>query len=581
MEASTQQLLDACFPLHFGLDVEGTIVAPGARLTRLLPGLEGTGLFDGFVVRSPRGVCTIAELRRICTGVVVLDARPSDLPMPLIRLSLLTLRGQFVRLGTEGAEVFVGAPWLAVPDDVRRFGLSLADFAPHDPIVEYLSLLRHAQDQARRGQLLADEITASEARVRELLARTEEANQDLEARVAVRTEQLQAATARAEAANQAKTLFLANMSHEIRTPMNAVLGFAGLLGRDEALNARHKDWARGISRAGGHLLDLLDGILELSRIEAGTAEVEHAVFDLPQLLEDLGDMLRPAAHEKGLELGVVCTGAVPRFARSDARRLRQILFNLVGNALKFTEAGEITVLARCPEGASEGCSLIIEVIDTGVGIQDDEAGLLFENFSQAGAGVRAKSGTGLGLSLSRRLARELGGDLVLAGSDERGSTFRLTLEVQPAEQAEPSPAICEQVEPGSGILESSPLRVLVVDDSEVNRIVLLSYLEDHRFETGAAENGAGAVAAAEEGGWDVILMDVRMPGMDGLEATRRIRALPDDRSKVPIVAVTASAFEEDRQRAQSAGVQHFLTKPVDFGVLHAVLAQFSASRSTG
>ncbi len=367
------------------------------------------------------------------------------------------------------------------------------------------------------------------------------------------------ARAAAEAANRAKSLFLANMSHELRTPLNAILGFAELLAHDPLLTPEQREQVDIIARSGEHLLDLINDVLDFSKIEAGRMSLVEDPFDLHQLLRDLEDMFRLRANVKGLTLLFERDPNLVRYAVADAGKLRQILINLLSNAVKFTQQGGVTLRARsAPSAGPDRVTLLIEVEDTGPGIAPDELPAVFEPFIQTHVGRRTE-GTGLGMPISRQLARLMGGDLTVTSTVGVGTCFRLELplRVTGAEAVVPAQVSRRVI----GLKPGQPLyRILVVDDVASTRSLLLKLLQPLGFAVHTAEDGAQALELWQSWQPHLIFMDMRMPVMDGREATRRIRQSPGG-DQVKIVALTASAFEEERAEIMAAGCDDFVRKP--------------------
>ncbi|MEI7672251.1 MAG: ATP-binding protein, partial [Deltaproteobacteria bacterium] len=368
----------------------------------------------------------------------------------------------------------------------------------------------------------------------------------------------------AEAANRAKSIFVANMSHEIRTPMNAILGFARVLERDPSLTPQQLEHIRIITRSGVHLLKLINDILDISKIEAGRTTLNMAAFGLHDLLNDLETIFRSHAEGKGLRLLMERDESVPRYATADEGKLRQVFVNLIGNAVKFTETGGISVRLRVEavEGTTgagkESLRLVAEVEDTGPGISPADRDRIFDAFQQAESGVKA-GGTGLGLAISRRFVEMMGGELTVTSQVGTGSCFRFSALLAPTgEIIKPEMRVFRCVvglEPGTG-----PYRILVVDDAPDNRALMCALLEPVGFEVKEAVNGAEALEAFEKWSPQAVLMDMRMPVMDGYEATRRIKATEAGRAAA-IIAVTASAFEDSRAQVIATGVDGYLVKP--------------------
>ena len=368
----------------------------------------------------------------------------------------------------------------------------------------------------------------------------------------------------AETANLAKSIFLANMSHEIRTPMNAILGFSQLMQRDPTLTVKQRKQLDAINRSGEHLLELVNDILEMSKIEAGRITLNPAVFDLHDMLKDLETMFRARADAKKLQLAVERIGEVPRFVVTDEGKLRQVLVNLLSNAVKFTESGGIVLRVRSARDESD-CILTAEVEDTGPGIPEEEMGKLFQYFEQTMSGRMTGGGTGLGLAISREFVRLMGGDIRVASQVRKGSTFtfdiRITTGELPSPQAKSELRRVHRVRAGQ-----TQHRILIGDNEENNRTFLSEMLSSVGFETREATNGEEAIRHFREWRPDLILMDYRMPIMNGLEATRRIRAL-EGGEHVRIVCVTASSTDHNRREILAAGADDFLGKPLREGIL--------------
>ncbi|MCP4137588.1 MAG: response regulator [bacterium] len=377
----------------------------------------------------------------------------------------------------------------------------------------------------------------------------------------------------AEKANNAKTTFLANMSHELRTPLNAIMGFAQLLGRNKALSDDTRSTVAIIDRSGEHLLELINSVLEMSRIEAGQSVVVKTGFDLIRMLDDLEAMFLLRAQKKGLTLFFEYDEEILRLIKTDESKLRQVLINLIGNAIKFTEKG--TVLLRVkqdvPVTTKENENLRrfhFEVEDTGPGIPGEDIETLFETFTQAKEGLKSMEGTGLGLSISSQLVKLLGGDITVQSRVGKGTSFYFTIEVEQVGAGEiADQKITERVieiEPGSKAPDNRSYRILVVEDLFENRMLLCRLLEQVGFEVTGAQNGKEAVELFEEWQPHFIWMDLRMPVMDGYTAMKEIREKMENNYlgfKPFIVALTASAFEEEKTTALSKGFDDFVRKP--------------------
>jgi signal transduction histidine kinase/FixJ family two-component response regulator len=366
------------------------------------------------------------------------------------------------------------------------------------------------------------------------------------------------------AANQAKSLFLANMSHELRTPLNAILGFSELMTRDPNLTSEQHRNLETIGRSGEHLLSLINDVLELSKIEAGRIVLHQEDFNLLHLIQGLEEMFRLRAREKGLSLDFEQAEDVPLYIHADQSKLRQVLINLLSNAIKFTEEGGVAlrvyaIASNQKENGGQFCTLHFEVIDTGVGIIPEEQENVFDAFFQAPDQRQSQHGTGLGLTISQRFVSMLGGVLKLNSESAGGTKFSFDI---PAEQVKDSDT--DNVRPVQRVAGLKPgqeiFRILVVEDNDVSRDLLIKLLRQVGFDTREAANGSEAVAAYEQWRPHLIWMDMRMPVMDGLEATRQIKTSPGGKDTV-IIALTASAFEENRKRVIETGCNDFVRKP--------------------
>ncbi len=384
----------------------------------------------------------------------------------------------------------------------------------------------------------------------------------LEAKVRLRTVELSAAKERAEHSEQVKQRFLANMSHEIRTPMNAIMGMSGILKRNEHPPEQDK-YLNAISQSSENLLVILNDILDLSKLEAGRIELEKVPFDPRQVVSNVRDILRFKAEEKGLSLDVKITDDVPVMLLGDPTRLNQIVLNLAGNAIKFTEHGGVSIRCTCsvdPLGRPEMITLVTDVIDTGIGIPADRLEKVFEEFTQAYSDTTRKyGGTGLGLSISKRLAEMQGGNLTMQSDQGTGSTFTVTI---PYVVAANDPAIPAHSQDDSSV-ELRDLRILLAEDNDFNAMVAQDELADAipGAHVDVAVNGKIAVKMVQAREYDLILMDVQMPEMNGYDATKAIRALGGDKSRTPILAMTANVMRDEVERCTEAGMVGFVPKP--------------------
>jgi len=417
-----------------------------------------------------------------------------------------------------------------------------------------------------------------------------------------RTRDLLEASQRAEQANEAKSAFLAHMSHEIRTPMNGILGLVDLLLAGE-LHEDQRSYARLVREAGDSLLTIINDILDFSKIEAGRVELEESEFDLHDTLLQLTELLEVNAEKKGLQLSTDIRVREPAVVLGDSGRLRQVLINLIGNAIKFTPHGEVIVAVTEQDPGGEALRLLFEVKDSGPGIPEDEREKIFDEFGQArGDAIPRTGGTGLGLAIARRLVMLMGGEIGVCSEVGVGSVFWFTLTLTPSSSTTGScspageaalsdvpaaipagsPDTTRGEEEGEHPAPPRAIRVLLAEDNGVNRMVARLQLVREGFEVDTAVDGEEVLHHLDAGRrYDVILMDCRMPELDGYQATTRIRESSEHYHDVPIIALTASALDADRQRCAEAGMDDFVSKPVDLQLLCRKIEEWSRRRSEG
>ncbi|MBP2314103.1 ATP-binding protein [Azospirillum soli] len=402
-------------------------------------------------------------------------------------------------------------------------------------------------------------------------------------------EEADAARISAENASRAKSRFLAMMSHELRTPMTAVIGMGDLL-MGTPLTDQQKGFVKTLRSSADTLLAILNDILDFSKIEAGQLELEEIDFSLHRLVEDVVQLFLVRAAAKGLTLTASIAEDTPRHVRGDPTRLRQVLFNLVANAIKFTDRGGVEIAAWCPDSDGNEMLLRFEVADTGIGMTEEQRARLFEAFVQADASTSRKyGGTGLGLAICKRLVEAMGGDIGVASAPGRGSTFRFALKVRRAEAPPPADMLgrphTELVGPQAPAevpgADAVSLRLLLAEDNDINRMLISAMLTRMGHRIDAVTDGRAVIAALQAAEYDVVLLDMEMPVMDGRSTARAIRRMSGPVSHLPVVGISADALPEHRDGHMAAGLDAYLTKPVDWDHLNAVIVDLATRPRDG
>lgn len=526
----------AAFPFHIVLDDRLRVLQTGAVLGRLCPGLtEGASLGEHFSVQRP-------VLPRLEFDALL--QHPKSLFVLHHREGPLRLRGEMVAQGRQ--LFFLGSPWVTGMSEVQQIGLSLNDFAVHDPAVDLLFLLQ------TKNKALAD--------AQALSRRLKEQKDNLKVAML--------ATEVAEQANRTKSEFLAVMSHEIRTPLNGVLGMLDYLLAD-GLSPGQRHCAATAAKSGKTLLGIIDDILDFSKVEAGKLQLESIDFSLRRTVADVIELLEYQAREKGLEVEFDIACETPDELKGDPARIRQVLVNYLGNAIKFTHSGRVSVRCAVLDETLTHATIRLEVQDTGIGIDETTQRTLFEPFTQADASMtRRYKGTGLGLAICRKLACLMGGEVGVCSEVGLGSTFWFTVRLHKGGAIEFEPTRL------AGAAQRFSGHLLICEDDPVNQLVASLHLNALGLTVDVVDNGAAAVAATARKHYDLAMLDMLLPDMDGLDACRSIRAQRREGGRLPIVIWTASVLGVDYARATEVGADAVLGKPFELSALKQILSRF-------
>jgi len=515
---------------------------------------------------------------------VFLQTEVSYLMASLCLLAVFTLSLVLARIlsfsVTRPLETLLTAFQRFSKDSSRSMDVSVRPDAPHEVAAVVSDFTR-----------VAGRLSESYTQLQSALADREQLNEELKTvmagldrKVAERTAELHTAKARAEQANRAKSEFLANMSHEIRTPINGVLGMLHLM-KDSGLTTQQAEDLKIATTSAETLLAVINDILDFSKVEAGRVDLEQAQFSIRDCTHNVMSIMDLPARAKDLRLTSSVADAIPQTLVGDRNRLQQVLLNLVSNAIKFTASGSVHLSVAPAAAPSPGCGVAFSVSDTGIGIAPEQQAIIFEPFRQADGSVNRKyGGTGLGLAICSRLIQLMGGELTVRSEPGRGSTFSFVLAYSLASaQAAPSET---SPSPAPGSQRFQGIGVLVAEDNRINQVVVTRLLTKRGLRPVVANNGLEAVALVQQQPFDLVLMDMQMPEMDGLEATRQIRMLERGSSRrLPVIALTANAMADHREQCLEAGMDGYLSKPIDpaalFAEMESVLRRFEQGAATG
>lgn len=524
-----QGLWDQLFPYHIRLNPELEIISVGRSVEKLAAGLIGCTFSEKLLIKRPRlAAISYVDLLALQDKLLLLHLRDLD----------VLLRGQVV-VDESDSLIFCVSPWLTDITQMEGFGLSLQDFALHDPIMDLLQLLSYHAMSIEELHMQAIDL--------------KKARED------------------AEVALKARSDFLSVMTHEIRTPLNAVIGMANQL-LEENPRPDQLENLRTLRFSGENLLMLINDILDYSKLESAKIQLESKPVNLKELLGNIRKTFEPLARQQKISLLLHVDPKIPEAILGDATRISQVLFNLVGNALKFTPVGSVTLRVLRVSMQGKNARLRFEITDTGVGIPADKLSAIFEDFVQVRSSVsRTSAGTGLGLSICRKILQLHHSDIEVQSRLGEGSTFAFEMTAETTQAVVPAAVVFTSLR---------GMRVLLVEDNEINIKITTRYLKKWEVSFDVARNGVEALSYTAKNPYDLILMDLQMPEKDGYEATQEIRAASGNvNQQVPIIALSASLFDDVRKKALEVGLSSFLDKPFREQELHRILADHFLPRA--
>lgn len=572
-EAGDSILLYICASFVFVAAILFAFIAPEGSIMRI--GILAVCAVLGYGVAAIKALTVRRELKW------------AGLAMALAWITMLfgTMLPYTVLLTKTVDPSFMAAPWLAMPLVSVLLVLSGAAYIRAGNTWLVREVLRQAHRAQTQNRLKMSKETADQARLLRVIEREREIMQDLRAREAERTEEMRMAKISADEANRAKSAFLAIVSHEIRTPMTGIMGMVRLM-LDTQLSREQRDFAQTIQDSGDAMLALLNDILDFSKIEGGGMDLESIDFDLHRIIQSVAMLMNGHAAHKGIYLQTDIDIDAPRYLKGDPTRLRQVLLNLVGNAIKFTPRGGVTIRLKAGDPAlatddkANYLPFTCSVEDTGIGISEEAQQNLFNPFSQADSSIARKfGGTGLGLAICKRLIEAMGSDIMLSSVEGQGTTFFFTLLLPPGDQ-QAAQDDGRGLEGQGGTNIAQPMNLLVVDDNAINRKVMEGLLGRDGHRITSAASGQEALSMLADRSFDLVFMDIEMPEMNGVETMGHIKASSDTRvAATPVVALTGNVGDEDRESYLAAGMRDAIAKPIDPERLREVLLAFGTPKA--